>query len=78
MERSHIGEQECMKMTIEDTDDDLEPLFISSLAMSIMLAETQYENDFEGMMDAGANVSMGPMRVAIVLRAVIRPHMDTR
>ena len=59
-------------------NNNLEPLVISALAMSVMLGEIDDENIYDGMIDAGANTSLGPMRIALALNAVVYPHLDTR
>ena len=68
----------CINYENKDNNNNLEPFVISALAMSVMLGEICYDKMYDGMIDAGANTSLGPMRIALGLNAVVYPHLDTR
>ena len=67
------------KLGCSIVDNNLKPYIVSSSVMMALKSEVPYTDDiFCGMIDAGANISMGSLEIALVLGAEIHPPTDDR
>ena len=61
-----------------DVLDDMEPYVVSASVFAVIQSTYITDDVFNGMIDAGANVSIGPRQLATALGVTIHPPTDVR